>query len=89
MSVSLNSKLRKTLGRIFQVPVPSDLPWRDIVVLFEGLGADVSQGRGSRVRVFLNGEVATFHEPHPERVAPKGQVKAVKEFLKRSGIAPE
>ncbi|MFM2315255.1 MAG: hypothetical protein RLZZ04_4531 [Cyanobacteriota bacterium] len=57
--------------------------------LFKALGAEVSQGRGSRVRVSLNGVKAVFHEPHPEKETDKGAVKAVKEFLVNADIKPE
>ena len=56
------------------------------MTLFEALGATVSQGKGSRVRVLLNDQRAVFHEPHPERVTDKGAVKSVREFLVNAGI---
>ena len=61
----------------------------DIENLFKALSADITQGRGSRVRVSLNGIKAVFHEPHPERETDKGAVKAVREFLANAGIKPE
>ena len=57
--------------------------------MFKALGADMSQGRGSRVRVSLKGIKAVFHEPHPEKETNKGAVKAVREFLTNAGIKPE
>lgn len=50
------------------------------------LGAVVKEGRGSRVRVELNGVVAVFHRPHPEKEASKGKVKAAREFLEKAGV---
>jgi HicA toxin of bacterial toxin-antitoxin, len=82
----MNSKQAKTLKAIFTDPVLSDIAWKDIVKLFEALGATVSQGKGSRVRVLLNEQRAVFHEPHPERVTDKGAVKSVREFLANAGI---
>jgi predicted RNA binding protein YcfA (HicA-like mRNA interferase family) len=82
----MNSKHVKTLKAIFTDPVLSDIAWKDIVKLFEALGATVSQGKGSRVRVLLNDQRAVFHEPHPERVTDKGAVKSVREFLANAGI---
>jgi hypothetical protein len=83
----LNSKQRKTLLDIFTNPLQSDIPWKNIETLFVALGGDVSQGRGSRVRVILNGVRAVFHQPHPQREAPKGTVKGVRDFLESAGIA--
>ena len=85
---SLNSKQRATLQAIFGMPVRSDIPWRNIEVLLVALGAEVSQGRGSRVRVALRGRKAVFHEPHPERVTDKGAVVTVREFLREVDIIP-
>ena len=82
----MNNKQAKILKAIFTDPVPADIAWRDIVRLFEGLGATVSQGKGSRVRIILNEQRAVFHEPHPERVTDKGAVKSVREFLINAGI---
>ena len=85
----MNKKQRQTLKAVFSLPVRSDIKWTSIENLFKALGAEVSQGRGSRVRVSLNGIKAVFHEPHPERETDKGAVKAVKEFLMNADIDPE
>lgn len=86
MGVAVNSKQTKTLRAIFTDPIPADIAWRDVVSLFEALGATVSQGKGSRIRVVLYDQRAVFHEPHPERVTDKGAVKSVREFLLNAGI---
>jgi hypothetical protein len=85
----MNSKLAKTLKAIFTDPIPATIAWKDIETLLEALGATISQGRGSRVRVVLNGQRAVFHEPHPERVTDKGAVKSVREFLINAGFNAE
>ena len=84
----MNNKQRKTLHAVFSNPVSSDIIWSDIMKLFKALGATISQGRGSRVRILLNEQRAVFHEPHPERVTNKGAVKSVREFLINAGISP-
>jgi len=78
----MNRKHQRTLSRIIEKPERSDISWRDIERLFRALGADISEGRGSRVRVHLNGVRAVFHRPHPERVTDKGAVSSVRRFLK-------
>ena len=85
----MNKKQRQTLEAVFCSPVRSDIKWTSIENLFKALGAKVSQGKGSRVRVSLNGIKAVFHEPHPERETDKGAVKSVKEFLINADINPE
>lgn len=51
-----------------------------------GLGATISEGNGSRVRVKLNQERAVFHRPHPDRNTDKGAVKSVRKFLMNAGV---
>ena len=85
----MNKKQRQTLKAVFSLPVRSDIKWTTIENLFKALGAEVSQGKGSRIRVSLNGVKAVFHEPHPEKETDKGAVKAVKEFLVNAEIKPE
>jgi len=82
----MNSKQKKTLDLIFKTPVPSDVHWSDIESLFECLGADITAGNGSRVRIALNGVKAVFHRPHPKRETDKGALVAVKRFLDNAGV---
>ena len=77
----MNSQTRRTLARIFAEPVPADLRWRDIETLLRALGADISRGAGSRVRVALKGVRAVFHRPHPGPVAKRSLVRAVRDLL--------
>ena len=73
---------------IFREPVLSDIEWTDIESLLQALGAKLSEGNGSRVRVELNGERAVFHRPHPEKTTDKGAVRAVRQFLLNAGVKP-
>lgn len=84
----MNSKHRKTLAAIFADPVLSSILWTDIESLFVACGAEISEGRGSRVRVELNGVLATFHRPHPQPVTDRGAVKSVRRFLANAGVQP-
>jgi hypothetical protein len=84
----MNKKQRQTLRKVFEKPERSDISWNDIEGLFIALGAEVSEGKGSRVRVALNDVRAVFHRPHPERVTNKGSVKSVRRFLIESGVTP-
>jgi hypothetical protein len=76
------------LEAIFARPTSATIVWADIEGLLRALGANVSQGRGSRVRVELNGIRAVFHEPHPEKETAKGAVEAVRDFLTAAGVTP-
>lgn len=82
----MNQKHRKTLKTIFKVPVQSNVRWNDVENLFIALGATISEGRGSRVRIELHGEEAVFHRPHPSPETDKGALKSVRRFLESAGI---
>jgi hypothetical protein len=82
----MNKKHRKTLQSIFQEPVLSDIGWSDIEAMLKALGAEISEGRGSRLRITLNGVRAVFHRPHPQKETDKGAVKSMRRFLKEAGI---
>lgn len=82
----MNSKNMKIYKEIFANPVRSDIPWSDIESLFIVLGAQISEGNGSRVRVLLNEERAVFHRPHPERNTDKGAIISVRKFLTNAGV---
>jgi hypothetical protein len=84
----MNKRQRETLEKIFQTPVPASLEWRDIEALFVAVGARTVEGSGSRVRFELNGVVATFHRPHPEKEAKPYQVRDVRRLLEQAGIRP-
>lgn len=62
------------------------MKWSDIESLLEGVGAEISEGRGSRVRIFLNGVRAVFHRPHPEKECDKGALKSIRRFLQEAGV---
>ncbi len=85
----MNAKNRKTLTAIFQEPIRSDINWTDIEGLCRALGGDVSEGRGSRVRIALNGIRAVFHRPHPKKITDKGALKSVRRFLLTAGVKNE
>ena len=82
----LNKKHQKILDSIFAEPVKSNVVWDNIEKLLKALGAEISEGRGSRVRLCLNGVRAVFHRPHPEKETDKGALKSMRRFLKESGV---
>ncbi len=82
----MNKKQRKTLELIFKNPVQSNIKWVDIESLFENMGAAISEGDGSRVRIALNGIRAVFHRPHPKRETDKGVLISVRKFLINAGV---
>lgn len=84
----MNAKHRKTLQAVLKEPTAKQLEWKDLEVLLIAVGADVIEGRGSRVRFHKNGEITTFHRPHPKKEAKPYQVKDARDFLIRIGVTP-
>ena len=82
----MNKKQRQTLERNFEKPERSDISWNDIENLFKALGAEISEGRGSRVRAALKEVRAVFHRPHPQRVTNKSTIRSVRRFLLETGV---
>jgi hypothetical protein len=84
----LVGKRDRTLQAIFAEPVRAGIPWRDIESLLHHLGAEITEGSGSRVRIALRGVRAVFHRPHPRKETDKGAVKAMRRLLIEAGIRP-
>lgn len=82
----MNAKNQKTLESIFKKPVPATIQWIDIENLLVSLGAIMTEGSGSRIRVRLNDVRAVFHRPHPEKVTDRGAVTSVRRFLENAGV---
>ncbi|WP_149737790.1 type II toxin-antitoxin system HicA family toxin [Rhizobium sp. RU20A] len=84
----MNRRHHATLTQISAEPVPAGIAWRDIEAPLVSLGAELSEGQGSRVRVALNGVRSVFHRPHPQKETHKGAVKSMRRFLTEAGIKP-
>jgi hypothetical protein len=82
----VDSKHQRTLDAIFEKPERANILWSDIEALFLALGAEITDGRGSRRRVTLKGVRAVFHRPHPRKETDKGAVKSVRRFLEAAGV---
>jgi hypothetical protein len=81
----MNSRQKKTMELLYKDPVQANILWADIEGLFLSLGAELSKGAGSRIRVKLNGVRAVFHRPHPHKTTDKGAVYSVRRFLENAG----
>lgn len=86
MTSTLRSKHRKTLQAIFEDPVRANILWADIEGLLVACGAEISEGRGSRLRIALKGVRAVFHRPHPQKETEKGAVVSMRRFLTEAGV---
>ena len=84
----LDNRHQKILQAIYEKPERANIAWKDIEALMLALGGEISEGRGSRVRVTLGGVRAVFHRPHPQKEANKATVKSVRRFLDETGLKP-
>ena len=74
-----------TLKQVFARLTLGTMGWRVIEALLKDLGAEVIERKGSRVGVYLFGEVRIFHRPHPSPDADKGVVTSIRFWLKENG----
>jgi hypothetical protein len=86
--IAMKSKHRKVLVAVFTDPVSGTIEWAAVESLLLAAGAVLIEGRGSRVRFEKDGEVATFHRPHPAKEAKRYQVRDARDFLERIGVKP-
>ena len=84
----MNKKQRKTLQQIFKKPTQSNIEWKAIGSLLIALGAEISEGSGSRVRIALKGWCGVYHRPHPRKETVKGAVEQLRKDLIKIGVKP-
>ncbi len=75
MAVKLSSRHRKTIERIFSSPVSGDIRWKDVESLFKALGAKISEGQGSRVRIDFGAFLSVYHRPQPHSTTRKALLR--------------
>ncbi|MDP2645139.1 MAG: hypothetical protein Q8P24_09375 [Desulfobacterales bacterium] len=68
----MNKKQRQTLQKVFEKPERADISWNDIEGLFTALGAEVTEGKGSRVGWRLMKFVLFFTDPILSELQTKG-----------------
>ena len=64
----------------------ANIAWPDIEAMLLYYSAEISESRGSRVRIALNGVRAVFHRPHPKKETDRGAVASLQRFLTEAGI---
>lgn len=85
----MNRKHQKTLKAIFSVPTLASINFADIEKLLVALGAEVTEGSGSRLSFTIGKHKLFVHRPHPAKEAKKYQVDTFREFLKLVGVKDE
>jgi hypothetical protein len=88
MEVVMRGKHRQTLEAIFADPVSGSIKWRDVEALLIALGAEMSEGSGSRVRFTIAGQTLFLHRPHPSPDTKRWAIRDIRDFLTNVGIKP-
>ncbi|MCA9291363.1 MAG: hypothetical protein KDA25_09555 [Phycisphaerales bacterium] len=78
----------QTLAHLFAHPMSMNVKWRDVVGLFESLGAQTEVVHGGREKVRLNGVEHTFHIPHGKTIDARDEIMQIRHFLEQAGAAP-
>jgi hypothetical protein len=87
--MTLNTKQQKTLEAVFAKPTRSNILFSDIENLFKGLGGQIIEGSGSRVKCeYREGKVWDAHRPHPGKEAKRYQVETLRTLLIQWDIKP-
>ncbi len=84
----MKKESQATLAQIFLRPVSGSIRWADVEALFLDLGAEITEREGSRICVFLFGEVKVFHRPHPSPDTDKGAIASIRKWLLEHGVKP-
>jgi len=79
-----------TLAQLFSHPTSHNLHWRDIVHMFEGLGATCDETKKDHLKVKLNGHEMSFPIPHTsgQTLQDNHEISEMRRFLKQCGCAP-
>jgi hypothetical protein len=79
-----------TLAQLFSHPTSHNIHWRDIVHMFEGLGATCEETKKDHLKVKLNGHEMSFPVPkHAGHTLDNDhEIADIRRFLKACGCAP-
>lgn len=88
IEIAMTGKHAGTLQGVFEDPVRSNIPWRDIESMIASFGGEITEGSGSHVQISLNGVRAVIHRPYPAKETDKGAAHSVRRFLTEAGNEP-
>lgn len=81
---------KRTLAAIFAQPTRADVSYDAVKSLLVSLGAEFSEGRGSRVKFYFknSGLYIQIHRPHPRKEMPKWAIEQIRQTLDEAGMRP-
>jgi hypothetical protein len=83
------SKHARCLVAVFEKPTRANLVWAEVEQMLRFFGAQIEERAGSAIGVGLNGHVAVFHRPHPQKEAKRYAIRALCDFLTTAGVTPK
>ncbi len=81
---------QETLKQIFAHPTSHNIPWRDVVKMFEGLGGITEETKKEHLKVKLNGKEMTFLIPRHghHSLDNNDEIGHIRRFLRDCGFEP-
>ena len=77
------AKLNKLLDKFLQIPIRSDLTYKELETLLIKFGFEKIEGSGSRVKFFRGNIPIMIHKPHPGNILKRYVVKQLQDILRR------
>jgi len=86
----MSHRTQETLKQLFAHPTSHNIHWREIVHMFEGLGALCEETKKDHLKVILNGHEMTFPIPKQggHTLGSNHEISDLRRFLKLCGVAP-
>lgn len=82
----MKTKHHNILQAIFTQPTRKNILWTDVEKLIKVLGGDIVNKAGSVVTFRLNGNIITFHRPHPQKEAKIYMIQKLRKYLIKCDI---
>jgi hypothetical protein len=87
MDPALTGAHLRTYHSIFEHPVWHNLCWHEVISLFRHLGQTETLPDGT-LKVTCHGQSLILHPPHNLDVATTDELRTLRAFLERIGLAP-
>lgn len=87
MESGLSANHQKTYQRIFQHPIPHNLPWREVWSMLGAIAdANAVEDDEGNIKVVRNGQTLVLHRPRGKDLAATNELIRVRHFLEGSEI---
>ena len=76
------AKVNKLLDKFLEIPIKSDLTYKELETLLIKFGFEKIEGSGSRVKFIKDNTPIMIHKPHPGNILKRYVVKQLQEILR-------